>query len=188
MMDVKGVCKGYNGEQILSNISLHVGQGERVLLTGVSGRGKTTLLRIMMGLIAPDSGEVTGAPKRISAVFQEDRLPGEFTPLACIRATAPKGTSREAILRHLSELGLGDHAGKPVSQLSGGQRRRVSIIQAMLSESDAVYLDEPFTGLDAGTKSLVCGYINKNADGRALIIVSHDETDAEIFGARVIRL
>lgn len=187
-MDIVDVCKSYGGEAVLDKINLHIDMGERVVLTGVSGRGKTTLLRIMMGLIKPDSGEVTDAPGKISAVFQEDRLPGDFTPYACIKMTSPKGTSCETFMQHLCELMLGEQAGKPVSQLSGGQRRRVSIIQAMLSVSDAVYLDEPFTGLDAETKKLVCGYINKNAGDRTLVIVSHDESDASAFGARVIKL
>ena len=187
-MDIVNVCKSYGGEAVLDKINLHIDTGERIVFTGVSGRGKTTLLRIMMGLIKPDSGKVTDAPHRISAVFQEDRLPGDFTPYACIKMTAPKGTSRETVMQHLRELRLAEQADKPVSQLSGGQRRRVSIIQAMLSASEAVYLDEPFTGLDAETKKLVCGYVNKNAGGRTLVIVSHDETDASVFGARVIKL
>ena len=84
-MELKNICKSFDGRQVLSDVSLVVPKGSRVLISGVSGRGKTTLLRIMMGLEKPDSGEITGAFSKQAAVFQEDRLQAEFTPVSCVK-------------------------------------------------------------------------------------------------------
>ena len=71
-MELKNICKSFDGKQVLNDVSLVIPKGSRVLISGVSGRGKTTLLRIMMGLEKPDSGEIIGAFSKQAAVFQED--------------------------------------------------------------------------------------------------------------------
>lgn len=78
MMELKSICKSFGENEVLRDISMIIPKGGRVLITAPSGRGKTTLLRIMMGLEAPDSGEIKNRPRRQAAVFQEDRLPEEF--------------------------------------------------------------------------------------------------------------
>ncbi len=160
-MEVKNVCKSYNGEKVLDNVSLYIGNCETVLISGASGIGKTTLLRMMMGLEKADSGEIIGVPERIAAVFQEDRLPADFTPAACVKMTAPKSVSKEMIYSHLGEVGLGEHLDKPVSKLSGGMRRRVAIVRAIICDADAIFLDEPFNGLDSETKLNTIAYITQ---------------------------
>ena len=187
-MEVKNVCKSYNGETVLNYVNLHIDSGESVVISGPSGRGKTTLLRLMMGLEKADSGEITGVPDKIASVFQEDRLPNDFTPAACVKMTAPRSVSKETILKHLSEVGLGDHIDKPVSKLSGGMRRRVAIVRAIVYDADAVFLDEPFTGLDRETKLEVIEYIKKYTHGKMLIAVSHDAEDAILLNAKEIRI
>lgn len=187
-MEVKNVCKSYNGEKVLDNISLYIGDGETVLISGASGIGKTTLLRIMMGLEKADSGEIIGVPERIAAVFQEDRLPEDFTPAACVKMTAPKAVSKEKIYSHLREVGLGEHIDKPVAKLSGGMRRRVAIVRAIICDADAVFLDEALNGLDLETKLNTIEYIKKHIRGKTLIAVSHNAEDAQLLGAKEIRI
>ncbi len=187
-MEIKNVCKSYNGEKVLDNVSLYIGRGEAVLISGASGKGKTTLLRIMMGLENADSGEVVNVPEKIAAVFQEDRLPADFTPAACVKMTAPKSVSRETIYEHLSEVGLAEHLDKPASKLSGGMRRRVALVRAIICDADAVFLDEPFNGLDIATKLQTIEYIKKHTHGKTLIAVSHNAEDAELLSAKEIRI
>ena len=187
-MELKNVCKSFDGKAVLQNVSIKIEKGETVLITGVSGRGKTTLLRIMMGLTPPDSGEVLNAPESIAAVFQEDRLPSEFTPYVCVKMTAPHGDSRENILSHLAEVGLADSVNKPVSQLSGGMRRRVAIARAVICNADTVIFDEPFTGLDRDTKLKTIEYIKRHTQGKTLVFVSHDAEDETLLQARKIRI
>ena len=142
----------------------------------------------MMGLTLPDSGELHNIGKSIAAVFQEDRLPNDFTPYVCVKMTAPHGISKETILSHLAEVGLADCANKPVSQLSGGMRRRVAIIRAVVCNADTVFFDEPFTGLDRDTKLKTIEYIKRHTQGKTLVFVSHDAEDETLLQARKIRI
>lgn len=142
----------------------------------------------MMGLEKPDSGEIVGASDKISAVFQEDRLPLEFTVERCVRMALPKSASKELVSESLSELGLGEHIKKPAKELSGGMKRRASICRAVLSDADTVYMDEPFTGLDGETKRRVIAFIKKHCAGKTLIVVSHDPEDAVLLNATKIRI
>lgn len=187
-MELKNVCKSYDGKTVLQDVSAEINKGETVLISGVSGRGKTTLLRIMMGLTPPDSGEALDIPKSIAAVFQEDRLPNGFTPYVCVKMTAPHGISRETILSHIAEVGLSDSVNKPVSQLSGGMRRRVAIVRAVVCGADTVFFDEPFTGLDRETKLKTIEYIKRHNQGKTMVFVSHDAEDEALLQARKIRI
>lgn len=187
-MKLKNISKSYGDERVLENVSLEIPKGETIVISGPSGRGKTTLLRIMMGLEEPDNGEISGAPKRISAVFQENRLPLEFTAERCVKLALPKSISDSEICRHLSELGLTEHIKKPVSELSGGMKRRVAICRGVLAPSDAIYMDEPFTGLDIETKVQVIEYLKKYCAGKTLVVVSHAAEDAELLNAKEIRI
>lgn len=187
-MELKNICKGFDGKTVLQNVSIEIKRGETVLITGASGRGKTTLLRIMMGLTPPDSGELHNIGKPIAAVFQEDRLPNDFTPYVCVKMTAPHGISKETILGHLAKVGLADSVNKPVSQLSGGMRRRVAIVRAVVCNADTVFFDEPFTGLDRDTKLKTIEYIKRHTQGKTLVFVSHDTEDETLLQARKIRI
>lgn len=187
-MELKNICKSYDGKPVLQNISILIEKGERVMISGVSGRGKTTLLRIMMGTEKPDSGEILDRYEKQSAVFQEDRLPDSFSVYACVKMTAPKGVTREEILKHLAEVGLNGEEDKRADRLSGGMRRRTAIVRAVLSDFEVLYLDEPFTGLDGETKKSVIEYINRYTKDKTLVLVSHSEEDAALIGARIIKI
>ena len=187
-MELKSICKSFGENEVLRDISMVIPKGSRVLITAPSGRGKTTLLRIMMGLEAPDSGEIKNRPRRQAAVFQEDRLPEEFTPVNCVKMTCAHGVTKELIRENLAAVGLEGHCDKPVSQLSGGMQRRVAIVRAAMSGADTVYFDEPFTGLDDATKKLVIGYILNNCEGRTLVFVSHCPDDAKLLNAKELRI
>ena len=182
------IHKEFSAGVIIKDATFHINQQDRVALVGINGAGKTTLLRITMGLTPPDSGELHNIGKSIAAVFQEDRLPNDFTPYVCVKMTAPHGVSKETILSHLAEVGLADCANKPVSQLSGGMRRRVAIIRAVVCNTDTVFFDEPFTGLDRDTKLKTIEYIKRHTQGKTLVFVSHDAEDETLLQARKIRI
>ena len=187
MMIVDRVCKSYGEKTVLENFSCEFPEGVTVIM-GASGRGKTTLLRLLMGLEAPDAGRITGVPERIAAVFQEDRLPMDFTPVACVMMTAPRGTRREDVAAQLCSVGLGDELEKPVRELSGGQRRRVAVVRAIAAKPEALFLDEALTGLDDEIKKTVADYIVEGSRGIAVAAVTHDEDDAALLGGKILRM
>ncbi len=138
-------------------------------LTSPSGSGKTTRLHLLAGLMEPDGGEVV-APRRVSMVFQEDRLCEDYDAVKNVElVTGDRGKAEKALLELLPPEAL----HKPCSQLSGGMKRRVAIVRAVESESEAVLLDEPFTGLDADTRERTEEYIRRRRAGRTLIIATH---------------
>ena len=142
----------------------------------------------MMGLLPPDSGSVVNRPARQAAVFQEDRLPEEFTAVNSVKMTCRRGVSKQLVREHLAEVGLAEHTEKPVAQLSGGMRRRVAIVRAVLGDSEIIYFDEPFTGLDEDTKMRVIDYIDRHTDGKTLVFVSHNPEDEALLNAKKLSI
>ena len=183
----QNVSKHFGNVCVLEDFSATLPRGSRTVVMGPSGCGKTTLLRLAMGLEKPSQGTVT-APEKISAVFQENRLLEAFTPRIAVEMTAAKGVSREDVDECLTALGLGNDLGRPVRDFSGGMKRRVAIARALLAEGSVLILDEPFTGLDDGTREEVAAVILRYLRGRTLLAVTHDEEDAGLFCAEILRL
>ncbi len=186
-IDIKNLYKSYDSNPVLENFTLTLTNEKPVCFMGTSGRGKTTLFSIIMGLIKADSGEITGTEnKRFSAVFQEDRLCEELSALmnlAIVLDNPDKGQLTQLLL----SMGLEeDEIRRPVTELSGGQKRRVAILRAIVSRSDIVMMDEPFKGLDDATRIQVISRIKENLNGRMLLVITHDETDARLLGADIV--
>lgn len=186
---LQGVTKRYGDHSVLSGVALILKPDSITALTGPNGVGKTTLARLLLGLEAPDSGTIDGvAGLRRAAVFQEDRLCAHLNAVANVRLVLGRG-HRASAEQELALVGLGsDDVSKPVSELSGGQRRRVAIARAMAARAPLVVLDEPFTGLDADTKPAVMEYVREGLVGRTALFITHDPTEAEFLGARVVKL
>ncbi|WP_426348543.1 ATP-binding cassette domain-containing protein [Alloiococcus sp. CFN-8] len=183
----KDIYKAYKDKTVLKDCNLTFPEGKVTCLMGPSGCGKTTILRLIMGLDMADKGIIQGREgKRLSAVFQEDRLCESFTAIGNILAVAPKNISRENIIDHLKEIGLRDCFYKPVSELSGGMKRRVAIARAILSSSDLILLDEPFKGLDKENLKLTAAYVKKYTQDATVIMVSHSLEEAELLEADMI--
>ena len=148
-----------------------------------SGAGKTTLLRILMGFTSADSGTLLGLEHiRFSAVFQEDRLCENLTPISNLRLVSPTLSKQEAAAA-LGGVGLSDCLTQPVRELSGGMHRRVAILRALLAEYDLLFLDEPFKGLDEETKALVIADTRRRCAGRTVLLVTHDPDELKVLGA-----
>ena len=180
---IRGLSKAFDGKQVLRDFSTVLPAGQVTGLMAPSGAGKTTLLRILMGLEMPDRGTITGLQGlRLSAVFQEDRLCENLNLVSNLRLVTPT-LSQSAAEEALTAVGLTDCLHQPVRELSGGMRRRVAILRALLAEYDLLFLDEPFKGLDRETKEVVMADTRRRCDGRTVLFVTHDPTELEAMGA-----
>ena len=180
---IRGLSKAFDGKQVLRDFSTVLPAGQVTGLMAPSGAGKTTLLRILMGLETPDRGTITGLQGlRLSAVFQEDRLCENLDPVSNLRLVTPT-LSRAAAEEALKAVGLTDCLHQPTRELSGGMRRRVASLRALLAEYDLLFLDEPFKGLDRETKEVVMADTRRRCDGRTVLFVTHDPTELKAMGA-----
>ena len=184
MIRWENLSKKYGEEEVLNELTAALPEGETTVLMAASGFGKTTLAHLLLGLLAPDGGTIKGLEgKRISAVFQEDRLCEPFSALENVRLVTAKRADTDQILQELEALDLPeDMVRKPVNQLSGGQRRRVALARAMAAESDFICLDEPFKGLDVETKQKAMEYVKERGKGKTILLITHDMEEAEFFG------
>ena len=184
----ENLTKSYGAKLALPPFSLRVEPGETVCLLGQSGCGKTTLLRLLLGLETPTGGTITGLPEGISAVFQEDRLCPAFSAVANVALALGRRAQREQIVSLLRELGLGDALDKPVRELSGGMQRRVAIARSLLCPAELFLMDEPFKGLDEDTRRQVMDAVLRWTRGRTLLVVTHDPEEAAYLGGRIVRM
>ena len=185
---VSGLKKSFGNNYVLRDVNFAFKEGETYCIMGASGMGKTTLLRVMLGLEAADEGSVVGMTKgRVSAMFQEDRLVNVLTPIENVALVCNNDVLRSDVKRLLCEILPPACMKMPVLALSGGMRRRVSLVRAIAYPSDVIVLDEPFTGLDTLTRQRVISFIKEHQNGRTLIVSTHGEQDALLLqGQRVL--
>ena len=150
-------------------------------VTAPSGTGKTTLLRLLMGLEEPDSGTISGS-HTWTAVFQEDRLLEDLNAAGNLRFVL--GDRLEGAAELLSRLGLDLLDPRPVRAWSGGMKRRLALARALLSPGEVLALDEPFTGLDEALRGICLECVKSS--GRLALLVTHNPRDA--CGLPVLRL
>lgn len=194
MIILKNITKTYDTLPVLNNLSLTLEKGGRYCLMGPSGTGKTTLLRLLMGLEQPDSGSILTTWGRafedlaVSPVFQEDRLCEFFSPIENVMMTAGRFRKPAQVKWELGRLLPEECLTRPASTLSGGMKRRAAIMRALLTPSDILLMDEPFTGLDGEMKHRVIDYIKEKQEGRLLLLTTHQEEDVDLLEAKLLRL
>ena len=188
-LSLQGFSKRFGSQEVLSEVSLSVAADEPVCLMAPSGSGKTTLFRTMLELEPRDAGQVQGADAAGWAVmFQEDRLNNELSAVDNVALVMPARTSRKAVRELLAKILPESCLDQPVSELSGGMRRRVALVRALAFPSTDVVLDEPFTGLDGKTRKRVIDFIRTQGQGRNILVATHGEDDAALLGARLVHL
>ena len=186
---VRGLTRAFDGRAVLDGVDLDIAPGEFVAMLGVSGTGKSTLLRALAGLDREVTGELT-VPGTVAVAFQEPRLLPWRRVLANVglglRAQDPAAAARRA----LDEVGLTDRAGAWPLTLSGGEAQRASLARALVREPGLLLLDEPFGALDALTRISMHRLVLRlwAHHQPAVLLVTHDVDEAIALADRVIVL
>ena len=189
MIRFENVSKHYGKNVVLCDLSFEINDGERVFVSGASGVGKTTLIRIIAGL-ENCTGSVL-VDKKVALMFQESRLFDHLSALENVLCVCEKAGDKEKIKAKglLSRLGLSDDINTVAKELSGGMAQRVALARTLMSGRDIIILDEPFSALDSVTKRLAADLINEYCkDDKTLILISHIEGDRELLCQREIKL
>ena len=187
MIELQNVTFGYPlRKPILQDFSLTVSPGEPVCLTGPSGRGKTTVLRLLMGLERPKTGHVVVPDGlRVSAVFQEDRLLRGRTALENVALFSDAETAEAMLCR----LGLEEALHWYPQALSGGMKRRVALARALAHPFDLLVLDEALTGLDGDTRTVCLQAIAEAAAvDKYVVMATHNDEEAAYLHAHFVAL
>ena len=181
---ISNISKSFGDKKVLSEISEVIPHSKTTVIMGESGCGKTTLVNILMGLEKSDSGEISGIPEKISAVFQDDLLCEDFSAISNIRAVTGRKLSKSEAISVIKKLGLTDaDISSPARELSGGMKRRVAIARAILADSELVIMDEPFKGLDEHTRQNVINFVSEYTKLKTLIVITHSPEEADLLGA-----
>jgi ABC-type Mn2+/Zn2+ transport system ATPase subunit len=190
---LRDVTTGYDGRTALEDVSLEIAPGSLVAIFGPNGGGKTTLLKLIAGVMRPWSGTVTvlgagpgGAARRIAYVpqaevvdwsfpvtVQDVAMMGRYARLGPLRQ--PSAVDREAVQAALRRVGMIDRARSQIGGLSGGQRRRAFLARAIAAEPELYLLDEPVTGVDVPTQEDLMELLTAESEsGHTVIATTHD--------------
>ncbi|MCH5263539.1 MAG: ATP-binding cassette domain-containing protein [Lachnospiraceae bacterium] len=197
-IQISHIDKSFGELSVLRDYSLTMEKGQRYLMMSPSGTGKTTFLRILTGLDNGYEGTITGMPAHTGMVFQEDRLCEEYDAVCNIMLGMGKGKDKswhkensecgmnrartvEYIRREAVKILPEDCLTKPVKELSGGMRRRVALIRAVMSVSELLILDEPFAGLDEENRLRSAEFLMEHLRGRTLLVTTHREDDVKLL-------
>ncbi|HAT7685747.1 aliphatic sulfonates ABC transporter ATP-binding protein [Enterobacter cloacae] len=191
---LNGVTKRYGDKTILNALDLHIPAGQFVAVVGRSGGGKSTLLRLLAGLEAPNGGEILAGTTPLANIqddtrmmFQDARLLPWKTVMDNV-GLGLKGHWREEARQALADVGLEDRAGEWPAALSGGQKQRVALARALIHRPGLLLLDEPLGALDALTRIEMQDLIASlwQEHGFTVLLVTHDVSEAVAMADRVL--
>lgn len=191
-VEVVGASVSRAGQRVLHDVDLRIERGELVALLGANGSGKSTLLRAAVGVLPLDSGSARLFGQDVQRGTAHDLL--GYVPQDSLEVGAIPATARETVasgllgarswrprvkdprvLQALEDVGMADLAGRPVSRMSGGQRRRVMIARALVRDPELLVLDEPFSGVDLPTQEIIAELFRiLSARGTTILVVLHE--------------
>jgi sulfonate transport system ATP-binding protein len=184
---VRNLHRSFGSRVVLNGLDLDVEPGEVVALLGLSGCGKTTLLRVLGGLDREATGQVV-VPAARAVVYQEHRLLPWRRVWQNVSIALPRAQARSASELALEEVGLAGRANAWPNTLSGGEAARVALARALVRQPALLLLDEPFAALDAFTRIKMHALVRQLWERHhpAVIMVTHDVDEAVILADRVV--
>lgn len=188
MISLVNVCKQYDNNKVIDNFNATINNGEKVAVVAESGKGKTTLFNIIIGIEKINSGFIESDKNNISVSFQENIFALNFSIRDNIELVLDKKSDFDDIQKDLNDIGIDKSPNDKVSTLSIGMKRRLSTIRALKSDREIIMLDEPFANLDQKNINLTKKYIKENIKDRMLIIFTHSEEVVEDFVDKIYKL
>ena len=176
MIRFKNVTKSFD-KKIVDNLSFEIKDGQRYGIYGKSGIGKSTIIKLILGLENSDRGNIYSDFKKASVIFQEDRLIDELSAFDNLKIVK---NDQDLITKTLKALNISE-TNKPISKFSGGMKRRVAIARAIIFDGDILIMDEPFAGIDDDNKAQAISLIKDRFKDRTTILVSHNKEDFVFF-------
>ncbi|KAA8673507.1 ABC transporter ATP-binding protein [Pantoea dispersa] len=175
------VSFAWGEKQLCDRLNLQLRGGKTTVLLGCSGIGKSTLLRLVAGLVQPQQGSLSGIAQHVAWMGQQDLLYPWLTVLENVMLTARlSGAEPHRVRAHhlLAQVGLEDEAQAAPSQLSGGMRQRVALARTLYAQRELVLMDEPFATLDVMTKHQLQTLTATLLRGKTVLLVTHDPLEA----------
>jgi ABC-2 type transport system ATP-binding protein len=198
LLQARELHKAYNGKPALKGVSLSLAAGEMCALLGPNGAGKSTLLQLLTGLFSPDQGQITvlghdmqtqpaRALRGLGVVFQQSALDMDLPVLSNLLFHTdlhgiPRNTARRRIDEALASMGIGDQAKAAVRSLSGGTRRKVELVRALLHEPQVLLMDEATVGLDPSSRQQLLDTVRAlcRERGMAVLWATHLIEEAQV--------
>ncbi len=207
LLEVKNIYFSYDKEDVLSNINFSVNEGDFFAITGPNGGGKSTLVKIILGILKPKSGEVNiantlGIKSEIGYVPQNTNINLEF-PITVLDVVLMGNGAKhksykglfsikyssfevECVKQSLKKVGMQDHINKKISDLSGGQRQRVMIARAICSHPKLLILDEPTSNIDLNGQKEIYALLKELNKSLTIVVVTHDLTVISNYANKVL--
>ena len=188
MLKLQHLTKRFGAAPLFTDLCMEV--DAPVVLWAPSGWGKTTLLRILMGLERPTTGSVEGVGLGGPRIIEKNSCP-QLNAVQNVTLVLPGAENqyKEQIASDFQQLGMDTAALQlPARRLSGGQKRRVALLRALWASSDTLLLDEPFTGMDPDTLQRAAALLRQRCAGKPVLLATHDKSAIRALGWPVVEL
>ena len=203
IISIQHLCFSYDAREILHDVNLDIAEGMFAAMVGPNGGGKTTLLKLILGLLAPKHGTISVfgdtpalARRRIGyvpqAILFDPNFPASALDIVLMGRVERhffggyRKADRDIAMRRLHDVALEDFANHPFAELSGGQRQRVLIAQALVSEPQLILLDEPAANLDQENATVLFNLLGELNRHVTILLVSHNLSLVSKYVSHVI--
>ena len=189
MLELNKICLSFEGRQVLKDFDFQLDKGERIAIMGPSGAGKTSILRVVAGLLKPDSGRVSNTFNQISFMFQEPRLLPWLTAWENVNLLlSDSEKTKEQAMDLLCNFDLCADGDKYPHELSGGMQQRVALARALAVNADLYLMDEPFKAMDEKLRFDSIERSSRLVGDAAVLLVTHDIEEAERMNCEIINI
>lgn len=192
LIKIENLKKKFGTKEVLKGLDLNLETGKVYTLLGKNGAGKTTLISILLGLLKEDTGHITtnlAIKTEVGVVFQEDYFPKDMTVLDLIKLQASFFHKKINVDEQLEKMGLAKEKNQKTGTLSGGQKRKLSFLLAILHDPKLLILDEPTAGMDYDSVEKFVQQIKKLKDeGKTILLITHDLYQIESFADYILLL